>query len=94
MKRIVSLLIALVTATGIVSFTPPISEDTDRGASPIYGIAIPEIENRRSQLCAGIPIGRVLKPSDVAALAVHIMINTALTVATYDIDDGQRLVRV
>ena len=28
----------------------------------------------------------------VAALAVHLMINTALTGATYDIDGGQQLV--
>jgi hypothetical protein len=28
----------------------------------------------------------------VAALAVHIMINTALTGATYDIDGGQQFV--
>jgi hypothetical protein len=31
-------------------------------------------------------------PADVAALAVHIMSNTALTGATYDIDGGQQLV--
>ena len=30
--------------------------------------------------------------SDVAALAVHIMANTALTGATYDIDGGQQIV--
>ncbi len=30
-------------------------------------------------------------PSDVAVLAVHIMTNTALTGATYDIDGGQQL---
>jgi hypothetical protein len=29
-------------------------------------------------------------PSDVAALAVQIMSNTALTGATYDIDGGQQ----
>jgi len=31
-------------------------------------------------------------PADVAALAVHIMSNTALTGATYDIDGGQQFV--
>ena len=31
-------------------------------------------------------------PEDVAALAVHLMANTALTGATYDIDGGQQLV--
>jgi hypothetical protein len=31
-------------------------------------------------------------PAGVAALAVHIMTNTALTGATYDIDGGQQFV--
>ena len=39
---------------------------------------------------ATLPIGRVVGPADVAALAVHIMVNTALTGATYDIDGGQQ----
>jgi NAD(P)-dependent dehydrogenase (short-subunit alcohol dehydrogenase family) len=51
-----------------------------------------ELENRRKQLRATLPIGRVVSPADVAALAVHIMVNTALTGATYDIDGGQQLV--
>ena len=51
-----------------------------------------ELENRRSQLRAKLPIRRVVQPADVAALAVHIMINTALTGATYDIDGGQQFV--
>src|SRR6202142_32035 len=37
-----------------------------------------ELENRRNQLRATLPIRRVVGPADVAALAVHIMINTAL----------------
>jgi NAD(P)-dependent dehydrogenase (short-subunit alcohol dehydrogenase family) len=51
-----------------------------------------ELENRRNQLRATLPIRRVVGPADVAALAVHIMINTALTGATYDIDGGQQFV--
>lgn len=51
-----------------------------------------EIENRRNQLRATLPIRRVVDPADVAALAVHIMTNTALTGATYDVDGGQQLV--
>jgi NAD(P)-dependent dehydrogenase (short-subunit alcohol dehydrogenase family) len=51
-----------------------------------------ELENRRNQLRATLPIRRVVEPADVAALAVHIMTNTALTGATYDIDGGQQLV--
>jgi hypothetical protein len=31
-------------------------------------------------------------PADVAALAVHLMTNTALTGATFDIDGSQQLV--
>ena len=48
-----------------------------------------QLENRRNQLRTSLPIGRVVGPVDVAALAVHIMTNTALTGATYDIDGGQ-----
>jgi NAD(P)-dependent dehydrogenase (short-subunit alcohol dehydrogenase family) len=51
-----------------------------------------ELENRRKQLRDTLPIRRVVGPADVAALAVHIMINTALTGATYDVDGGQQLV--
>ena len=50
------------------------------------------LEARREQLRATLPIGRVVGPADVAALAVHLMTNTALTGATYDIDGGQQLV--
>ena len=46
----------------------------------------------RNQLRTTLPIRRVVRPADVAALAVHIMTNTALTGATYDIDGGQQLV--
>jgi NAD(P)-dependent dehydrogenase (short-subunit alcohol dehydrogenase family) len=51
-----------------------------------------ELDNRRNQLRATLPIRRVVSPADVAALAVHIMTNTALTGAAYDIDGGQQLV--
>jgi NAD(P)-dependent dehydrogenase (short-subunit alcohol dehydrogenase family) len=51
-----------------------------------------ELEKRRNQLRTTLPIRRVVGPADVAALAVHIMINTALTGATYDIDGGQQFV--
>jgi NAD(P)-dependent dehydrogenase (short-subunit alcohol dehydrogenase family) len=49
------------------------------------------LEERRRELSARLPIGRVVTAYDVAALAVHIMTNTALTGATYDIDGGQQL---
>ncbi len=51
-----------------------------------------QLEKRRNQLRTTLPIGRVVGPADVAALAVHIMTNTALTGATYDIDGGQQFV--
>jgi NAD(P)-dependent dehydrogenase (short-subunit alcohol dehydrogenase family) len=51
-----------------------------------------DLDARRDQLRATLPIRRVVGPADVAALAVHIMSNTALTGATYDIDGGQQLV--
>ncbi|MEU4242660.1 SDR family oxidoreductase [Actinoplanes sp. NPDC026619] len=48
------------------------------------------LEQRREQLRATLPIGRVVGPADVAALALHLMSNTALTGAVYDIDGGQQ----
>src|SRR5690242_900793 len=50
------------------------------------------LDARREELRSTLPIGRVVGPGDVAALAVHIMSNTALTGATYDIDGGQQFV--
>ena len=51
-----------------------------------------DLDKRRKELRATLPIGRVVGPADVAALVVHIMSNTALTGATYDIDGGQQLI--
>jgi NAD(P)-dependent dehydrogenase (short-subunit alcohol dehydrogenase family) len=62
--------------------------DTPLSASLLGG----GLEARREELRALLPIGRVVGPADVAALAVHLMINTAVTGATYDIDGGQQFV--
>ncbi len=62
--------------------------DTPLSASPLGD----EIDERRAQLRATLPIGRVVGPADIAALAVHLMTNTAMTGATFDIDGGQQLV--
>jgi NAD(P)-dependent dehydrogenase (short-subunit alcohol dehydrogenase family) len=51
-----------------------------------------QLDERRAELVAKLPIGRVVGPDDVAALAVHLMTNTALTGATFDIDGGQQFV--
>jgi NAD(P)-dependent dehydrogenase (short-subunit alcohol dehydrogenase family) len=51
-----------------------------------------DLERRREELRATLPTGRVVGPADVAALAVHLMTNTAVTGATYDIDGGQQFV--
>jgi NAD(P)-dependent dehydrogenase (short-subunit alcohol dehydrogenase family) len=52
-----------------------------------------DLDARREELRATLPIRRVVGADDVAALAVHLMVNTALTGATYDIDGGQRFLR-
>jgi NAD(P)-dependent dehydrogenase (short-subunit alcohol dehydrogenase family) len=62
--------------------------DTGLSASILGG----GLDKRRDELRATLPIRRVVGPTDVAALAVHIMSNTALTGGTYDIDGGQQLV--
>ena len=62
--------------------------DTPLSASLLGG----RIGQRREQLRTTLPIGRVVGPADIAALAVHLMTNTAITGATFDIDGGQQLV--
>jgi NAD(P)-dependent dehydrogenase (short-subunit alcohol dehydrogenase family) len=64
--------------------------DTPLSASYFAGEGA--LEARREELRATLPIGRVVGPADVAALAVHLMANTAITGAAYDIDGGQQLV--
>lgn len=49
------------------------------------------LDARRDQLRATLPIDRGVEAHDVAALAVDVMTNTALTGATFDIDSGQQL---
>jgi NAD(P)-dependent dehydrogenase (short-subunit alcohol dehydrogenase family) len=50
-----------------------------------------DLDARRQELRATLPIGRVVGPQDVAALAVQLFANTALTGGTYDVDGGQQL---
>lgn len=80
--------LALELAPVRVNVIAPGFVDTPLSAS-ILG---DQLEARRNELRATLPIGRVVQPEDVAALAVHIMINTALTGATFDIDGGQQFV--
>lgn len=64
--------------------------DTDLAASYFPDEAA--VEARRVELRAALPIRRVVEPADIAALAMHLMINTAVTGATFDVDGGQSLV--
>jgi NAD(P)-dependent dehydrogenase (short-subunit alcohol dehydrogenase family) len=80
--------LALEIAPVRVNLIAPGFVDTPLSAS-LHG---DRLEERRNELRETLPIGRVVVPADVAALAVHIMTNTALTGATYDIDGGQQFV--
>jgi NAD(P)-dependent dehydrogenase (short-subunit alcohol dehydrogenase family) len=51
-----------------------------------------DLDKRRDELRSTLPVGRVIGPADVAALAVQAMANTALTGATFDVDGGQQLI--
>jgi NAD(P)-dependent dehydrogenase (short-subunit alcohol dehydrogenase family) len=51
-----------------------------------------DLDRRRAELVATLPIRRVVGPADVAATVVHLMSNTAVTGATYDVDGGQQLI--
>jgi NAD(P)-dependent dehydrogenase (short-subunit alcohol dehydrogenase family) len=52
-----------------------------------------QLEQRRAELRATLPVRRVVEASDVAAVVIHLMTNTAVTGATYDVDGGQQLLR-
>ena len=80
--------LALELAPIRVNLIAPGFVDTPLSASLLGG----DLDARRDQLRATLPIGRVVGPADVAALAVHLMTNTALTGATFDIDGGQQLI--
>jgi NAD(P)-dependent dehydrogenase (short-subunit alcohol dehydrogenase family) len=79
--------LALELAPVRVNLIAPGFVDTPLSAS-ILGDGL---EARREQLRTTLPIQRVVEPEDVAALAVHVMSNTALTGATYDVDGGQQI---
>ena len=64
--------------------------DTELAAS--YFADEAALEARREELRTTSPIGRVVEPADVAAAAVDLMANTAVTGATVDVDGGQRLI--
>ncbi len=53
-----------------------------------------QLDARREQLRSTLPIGRVVGSADIAILAIHLMVNTAVTGATFDIDGGQQLVKL
>jgi NAD(P)-dependent dehydrogenase (short-subunit alcohol dehydrogenase family) len=51
-----------------------------------------QLDARRAQLRGTLPIRPMVGPADVAAPAVHLMTNTAVTGAPYDIDGGAQVV--
>jgi NAD(P)-dependent dehydrogenase (short-subunit alcohol dehydrogenase family) len=80
--------LALEVAPVRVNLIAPGFVDTPLSAS-ILG---DQLDARREQLRKTLPIRRVVGPEDIAALAIHLMVNTAVTGATFDIDGGQQLV--
>jgi NAD(P)-dependent dehydrogenase (short-subunit alcohol dehydrogenase family) len=81
--------LALELAPVRVNLIAPGFVDTPLSASLLGD----RLDARREELRTTLPIGRVVGPGDVAALAVHLMTNTAVTGATFDIDGGQQLVQ-
>ncbi len=79
--------LALEVAPVRVNLIAPGFVDTPLSAS-LLGDGL---EARREELRRSLPVGRVTEPSDVAALAVQLMVNPVLTGAVYDIDGGQQL---
>jgi NAD(P)-dependent dehydrogenase (short-subunit alcohol dehydrogenase family) len=65
---------------GFVDVLPSVALPSDR------------LVTHREQLRTTLPIRPVARSADTAALAVHLMSNTAVTGATFEIDGGQQLV--
>jgi NAD(P)-dependent dehydrogenase (short-subunit alcohol dehydrogenase family) len=80
--------LALELAPVRVNLIAPGFVDTPLSASLLGD----QLDTRREQFRTTLPIRRVVDPADIASLAVHLMTNTAVTGATYDIDGGQQLV--
>ena len=80
--------LALELAPVRVNLIAPGFVDTPLSASLLGD----QLDVRREQLRTTLPIRRVVGSDDIAALAIHLMNNTAITGATYDIDGGQQLV--
>lgn len=80
--------LALEIAPVRINLVAPGFVDTPLSASLLGD----RLEARRRQLRDTLPIGRVVGPEDVAAMGVHLMLNTALTGATFDVDGGQQFV--
>jgi NAD(P)-dependent dehydrogenase (short-subunit alcohol dehydrogenase family) len=55
-------------------------------------LAAPLLVAHREHLRRALPIRRVVRPADIAALALQLMANTAITGGTFDVDGGQQLV--
>jgi hypothetical protein len=71
-----------------VHLLPPAFVDT----SPSATLPGDNFETCHQQLCQVLPIRRAVGARDVAALAVHLMINSAVTGAMYDIDGRRQFI--
>src|SRR5262249_4962216 len=80
--------LALEIAPVRVNLIAPGFVDTQLSASLLGD----QLDARREELRTTLTIGCVVGPTEVASVAVHLMVNTAVTGATYDVDGGQQLV--
>ena len=83
----------LVTAGGSYYGTGARHPDPGLAVAGVFAASLlgDDLDARRSELGRTLPIRRVVEPEDVAALAVHIMTNSALTGATFDVDGGEQV---
>jgi NAD(P)-dependent dehydrogenase (short-subunit alcohol dehydrogenase family) len=79
------------TVRALTNSCAPISVFDNQGGGP-REVTPPRIIDGEGDQVDRLPIGRVVGPADIAALAIHLMTNTAVTGATFDIDGGQQLI--
>ena len=70
----------------VVTNVVPVQRAWDLIAQAVVLIRGDQLEAHRERLCRTLPIRRVVSPADIAASAIHLMMNSVLIGATFGVD--------